>query len=316
MTPKRAACFIALVWVCSSLISFPAIAWWRAVADEAALNLPVQQCVFTDDVGYLVFSSTVSFYGPLSVMVFTYYRIYRAAVAQTRSLALGVKQVVASSSEMGGQPGSESVELTLRIHRGGRAASDNRARCAAAAALLSYQQQQQQTSSPSSTSENHHHHHQPHPSSIEVLSTLSEAVEVADQSSSAVGGRVPMSKTNFSLSRKLAKIAKERKAAKYVFSTLLCSTFVFYAPLLRPRTFYSGARKFNFRLLLERTLGIVMGVFIACWLPFFVTNLLSAFCPVCIHDPERVMSVVTWLGWLNSGMNPVIYACWSRDFRR
>lgn len=59
-----------------------------------------------------------------------------------------------------------------------------------------------------------------------------------------------------------------------------------------------------------------MGVFIACWLPFFVTNLLSAFCPPCIRNPELVMTVVTWLGWLNSGMNPVIYACWSRDFRR
>jgi hypothetical protein len=22
------------------------------------------------------------------------------------------------------------------------------------------------------------------------------------------------------------------------------------------------------------------------------------------------------LGWINSSMNPVIYACWSRDFRR
>jgi hypothetical protein len=59
-----------------------------------------------------------------------------------------------------------------------------------------------------------------------------------------------------------------------------------------------------------------MGVFIACWLPFFVTNLLSAFCQSCIHNPERVVTVVTWLGWINSGMNPVIYACWSRDFRR
>ncbi len=26
--------------------------------------------------------------------------------------------------------------------------------------------------------------------------------------------------------------------------------------------------------------------------------------------------VVTWLGWINSSMNPVIYACFSKDFRR
>lgn len=60
-----------------------------------------------------------------------------------------------------------------------------------------------------------------------------------------------------------------------------------------------------------------MGVFVICWLPFFVTNILMGVCPdSCITDPELVGSIVTWLGWINSGMNPIIYACWSRDFRR
>jgi hypothetical protein len=59
-----------------------------------------------------------------------------------------------------------------------------------------------------------------------------------------------------------------------------------------------------------------MGVFVVCWSPFFVTTLLSAFCQSCIHDPELVGTIVNWLGWINSAMNPVIYACWSRDFRR
>ena len=32
MTDKRAVILILIVWVCSSAISFPAIAWWRATA--------------------------------------------------------------------------------------------------------------------------------------------------------------------------------------------------------------------------------------------------------------------------------------------
>lgn len=227
MTPKRAGYFIALVWVCSSLISFPAIAWWRAVAVQEDGPVVVEHCVFTDDIGYLVFSSSVSFYGPLSVMVFTYYRIYRAAVAQSRSLRLGIKQVAMSSTgEMakGAVGSTETMELlTLRIHRGGRAASDNR-RCAAAAALLTYQAASRHplTLNPSPTSarndmlqipetcqqpaQSMDRRHSPPDAPIAALS-VSSSVD-GDAS-----GRIPIAKMN--LSRKLAKIAKERKAAKY-----------------------------------------------------------------------------------------------------
>lgn len=79
------------------------------------------QCLFTDDVGYLLFSSTISFYLPLAVMVYTYCRIYVVASKQTRSLKLGVKQVELSSITNGGNSSDgKNSELTLRIHRGGQ----------------------------------------------------------------------------------------------------------------------------------------------------------------------------------------------------
>ncbi len=107
MTRNRAIGFIAAVWLCSSAISFPAILWWRTVRKEP---MPPFKCNFTEDLGYLIFSSTISFYLPLLVMVFTYARIYHAASIQTRSLKLGTKQIMMPSGEL---------QLTLRIHRGG-----------------------------------------------------------------------------------------------------------------------------------------------------------------------------------------------------
>jgi hypothetical protein len=64
-----------------------------------------------------------------------------------------------------------------------------------------------------------------------------------------------------------------------------------------------------------KTLAIITGVFIICWLPFFVLAFLQA---VILH-PESVSklmaSLFLWLGWINSTLNPVIYTIFSPDFR-
>lgn len=123
LTSKRAKLLIAIVWLCSSLISFPAIAWWRAVSTGDPAEY---QCSFTEDIGYLVFSSIISFYGPLSVMIFVYYRIYRAAVEQTQCIDRGSKNVCmhalhppSSSSPSSRPTDPENGPVVLRIHRGG-----------------------------------------------------------------------------------------------------------------------------------------------------------------------------------------------------
>lgn len=61
------------------------------------------------------------------------------------------------------------------------------------------------------------------------------------------------------------------------------------------------------------TLGVIMGVFLFCWAPFFTVNVISAVWPSSID--RVVFTICSWLGYLNSSMNPVIYCVFNQDFR-
>lgn len=63
-----------------------------------------------------------------------------------------------------------------------------------------------------------------------------------------------------------------------------------------------------------QTLSIVVGGFIVCWMPFFICYLIKPFLPSKSIN-ETLSTMLTWLGWLNSAMNPFIYAFYSVDFR-
>ncbi|XP_010006241.1 PREDICTED: LOW QUALITY PROTEIN: beta-1 adrenergic receptor [Chaetura pelagica] len=62
-----------------------------------------------------------------------------------------------------------------------------------------------------------------------------------------------------------------------------------------------------------KTLGIIMGVFTLCWLPFFLVNIVNVFNRDLV--PDGLFVFFNWLGYANSAFNPIIY-CRSPDFRK
>uniref|UniRef100_A0A915IR67 G-protein coupled receptors family 1 profile domain-containing protein n=1 Tax=Romanomermis culicivorax TaxID=13658 RepID=A0A915IR67_ROMCU len=93
-----------------------------------------------------------------------------------------------------------------------------------------------------------------------------------------------------------------------------------------------------------RTLAIITGIFVVCWLPFFLMALYRPLCVYfycskndghndqgnqafaetgriqdvdgdCCSIPPTVQSAMAWLGYLNSALNPILYTIFSPDFR-
>ena len=61
-----------------------------------------------------------------------------------------------------------------------------------------------------------------------------------------------------------------------------------------------------------KTLAIVVGCFTVCWLPFFLMYIITPFCNC--HVPDIMVATFTWLGYINSVINPFIYAFYNNDF--
>ncbi|CAB3399548.1 unnamed protein product [Caenorhabditis bovis] len=67
------------------------------------------------------------------------------------------------------------------------------------------------------------------------------------------------------------------------------------------------------------TLAVVLAVFLICWLPFFILHLTNSICLIRDGNNSCIgllpLYLATWLGYLNSSLNPLIYTVFDQRFR-
>lgn len=62
------------------------------------------------------------------------------------------------------------------------------------------------------------------------------------------------------------------------------------------------------------TIAIVVGVFLVCWTPFFLCNIMNPF--IGYTTPPMLIDALVWFGYVNSTLNPFIYAFMHSWFRK
>ncbi|XP_026851122.1 octopamine receptor beta-2R [Drosophila persimilis] len=209
MTKRVVGIMLLNTWISPALLSFLPIfiGWYTTDEHKVFVKENPEQCAFVVNKYYAIISSSISFWIPCTIMIFTYLAIFREANRQEKQLMM--------------RHGNAMLMHRPSMQPSGEAMSGS----GSSKTLTLHEVEQEHTP----TKDKH-----------------------------------------------LIKMKREHKAA--------------------------------------RTLGIIMGTFILCWLPFFLWYTLSMTCGPC-QVPDIVVSILFWIGYFNSTLNPLIYAYFNRDFR-
>lgn len=303
-TPRRMLFCVFIVWISAAFISLPPVLILGNEKTETSCSVSQNQY-------YQVYATLGSFYIPLTVMVIVYYKIFRAARKIVKDekraqshleahcyLEINVKNGGATEAKLLG------AQTTTQPPRGSTASTNTTCsvektesgigRCFSGQRKSNESQYPMLNQPKTPTKPIHTINRSPSTLTPNNKILVKERSRESSESSNKINtNRIRSSLSNF---------AQKSHKAKDMFQT--------QSP---------HQKKLRFQLAKERkastTLGIIMSAFIVCWLPFFVLALLR---PFLNEDaiPDAVSALFLWLGYLNSLLNPIIYATLNRDFRK
>ncbi|KAJ8955037.1 hypothetical protein NQ318_000469 [Aromia moschata] len=294
-TVKRVLLMIAGVWILSLLISSPPLIGWNDWP-EPDVFLQRQVCKLTERQGYVIYSSLGSFFIPLFIMTIVYVEIFIATKRRLRERAQASKLNVAKhqctfANNKDNQQDRESVSSETNHNEHPEANGKTKDK---KTKKKKSKDGDKNTLKPILT----------HEDSLTDNADNSSLSQRRNSNPCTSENKGTLSSTTTTIT-----ISNSKPSPKVILSEPKKTGFVYQFIEEKQRISLSKERR------AARTLGIIMGVFVVCWLPFFLMYVIIPFCPACCPS-RRLTNFITWLGYINSVLNPIIYTIFNMDFRR
>ncbi|XP_050082207.1 probable G-protein coupled receptor No18 [Anopheles aquasalis] len=287
---RLALVMIFVVWLVALAITCPPILGWY---DQDRRTLQSYECHYNQNKGYVVFSAMGSFFIPMTVMLYVYSKI--CCVLTSRQNRMTKTEATEKSCDIEVDNCTSDADTSPRQMVSGAFGSGSGGRQLSATHY---------TNGGSSNNTSHQ-------TLYEFLSSTRITPNARNSSNASAMSRFsgatfelrPINTVQFSASQ----ISLSESCASNVTTN---ATKVRLHGKRIPIRISSLKRETK----TAQTLSMVVGGFIACWLPFFVYYLLMPFLPDDSKSDD-LMEFLTWLGWINSAINPFIYAFYNVDFR-
>lgn len=283
-TLKRVVYQITGIWVLSLIISSPPLLGWNDWPDAFTADTP---CQLTSEPGYVVYSSLGSFFIPLVIMTIVYIKIFIAAKRRLRRRTQATriqKSVVNIENQEESHENKEETDNDSdsgeSIKRQRRAFIDIKRNFFVPLLLLN-----------------------------DPISKKKIETNIEQAQSEGSTGNCNSYTTRVVESTKKLSHGKKKHEKPLLANSDKRGDVVHQFVEQKQKISLSKERR------AARTLGVIMGVFVICWLPFFLMYLILPFCPWCCPS-NRLMNFITWLGYVNSTLNPIIYTIFNLDFRK
>ncbi|CAH2096512.1 unnamed protein product [Euphydryas editha] len=273
---RRIFTMIFLVWGAALVVSLAPQLGWKD-PDYLARITQQQKCLVSQDLAYQIFATCSTFYVPLAVILILYWKIFQTARRRIRRRREPPPPRPTSAD---GAPPS------------GRPIQSARDRRFVKKRFLNLKKCNQRTRT----------------------ETLAAALLLTEgQSTSTVDTLDEEPRTTaFTINEKVPQPVSPEKSSSTVTNGSKQERAIVSAPSQREKKESLEAKR---ERKAAKTLAIITGAFVFCWLPFFIMALIMPICQTCVIS-DYLASFFLWLGYFNSTLNPVIYTIFSPDFRQ